>query len=431
MERWTVDRVLALAPDSASQTAGRKLATLSPWSDIGWADALLWGSCQGSGRTPYKVAIDLSGPSYKCTCPSRKFPCKHTLALLFLWAAGHIEPGGGISEHAAEWLAKREQKAAKATEAEPKEQTAEQRAQAEARAAKRAESVAAGLAELDRWLADQLTTGLVSATVGGYASASRMAARMVDAQAPGIASRLRNLSGVRGADQFEVLLTELAMIRLLITANAAELPDDLRAVLRTRLGYPTSRTDALANPPVADHWLVSGMLDSEVEQVSTRQVWLQGRRTGRAALVLFFSARGQPVDSSLLPGMVVDADLHFYPGRPQLRAAVGEHRGEVGLADWRPVGGSLTQARAAWHRALVADPWLTEWPVAVRGTVHSQPHWAIRDFDGRTMKISGPFSGLLGLLALAGPAQTTWFGEISADGFWPTAVLVGDAVVAG
>jgi uncharacterized Zn finger protein len=27
------------------------------------------------------VSVDLSGPAFRCTCPSRKFPCKHGLAL--------------------------------------------------------------------------------------------------------------------------------------------------------------------------------------------------------------------------------------------------------------------------------------------------------------------------------------------------------------
>ncbi|MFC6750247.1 SWIM zinc finger family protein [Deinococcus aquaticus] len=46
----------------------------------------LWGECQGSGQTPYLTGVDLSGPAFRCSCPSRKFPCKHALALLLLHA---------------------------------------------------------------------------------------------------------------------------------------------------------------------------------------------------------------------------------------------------------------------------------------------------------------------------------------------------------
>ncbi|QTR06202.1 SWIM zinc finger family protein, partial [Saccharothrix algeriensis] len=35
----------------------------------------------GRGRTPYRVCVDLADRATKCSCPSRKFPCKHALAL--------------------------------------------------------------------------------------------------------------------------------------------------------------------------------------------------------------------------------------------------------------------------------------------------------------------------------------------------------------
>src|SRR3954447_8623796 len=86
MTRWSVQAVEKVAPDAASLAAGRKLAAPGPWSETGSTESLLWGKCQGSGKTPYQVSIDLNGPAYRCSCPSRKFPCKHALALLLLWA---------------------------------------------------------------------------------------------------------------------------------------------------------------------------------------------------------------------------------------------------------------------------------------------------------------------------------------------------------
>ncbi|MCD0157069.1 SWIM zinc finger family protein, partial [Deinococcus sp. 6GRE01] len=87
----TPDAVLALAPDAASAQAARKLAAPGKWQNLNTPAGSLWGECQGSGRTPYLTGVDLSGPAqtspaFKCTCPSRKFPCKHALALLLLRA---------------------------------------------------------------------------------------------------------------------------------------------------------------------------------------------------------------------------------------------------------------------------------------------------------------------------------------------------------
>ncbi len=81
--------MLALAPDAASQRAA---AGLGPprWSGAGAAGDLVWGLCAGSAKQPYQAIVDLAGPAYKCSCPSRKFPCKHALALLLNWSAGAV-----------------------------------------------------------------------------------------------------------------------------------------------------------------------------------------------------------------------------------------------------------------------------------------------------------------------------------------------------
>src|SRR3954463_15734824 len=86
--RWTAGQVAGLAPDASSLAAARRLARPGPWSDTGSTETLLWGKCQGSGKTPYQVSVALTGPAFRCSCPSRKLPCKHGLALLLLWVEG-------------------------------------------------------------------------------------------------------------------------------------------------------------------------------------------------------------------------------------------------------------------------------------------------------------------------------------------------------
>jgi hypothetical protein len=61
------------------------------------------------------------------------------------------------------------------------------------RATVRVERVSAGLEELDRWLSDQVRGGLAGFERTGYYHVDHMAARMVDAQAPGVASLLRSI----------------------------------------------------------------------------------------------------------------------------------------------------------------------------------------------------------------------------------------------
>src|SRR6185436_12338153 len=52
---------------------------------------LLFGECKGSGAENYRPSADFADPSkpvFRCTCPSRQFPCKHSLALLYAYAQG-------------------------------------------------------------------------------------------------------------------------------------------------------------------------------------------------------------------------------------------------------------------------------------------------------------------------------------------------------
>ncbi|MDO5287142.1 MAG: SWIM zinc finger family protein [Actinomycetia bacterium] len=422
-QRWTVDRVMALAPDSSSQVAGRKLATPTPWSDVGWSDPLLWGACRGSGKTPYSVAVDVSGPSYKCSCPSRKFPCKHVLGLLFLWAEERIDEGGSMSDFAAEWSAKRQQRQQTATAA-PKERTEAQVKAAAARAAERDERVRTGMAELDRWLTDQVSNGLASLRPSHL---EQLAARMVDAQAPGVATRLRELARVpQGTRWLDTVVEELGLLHLLVAATGRTdgVSGTLQATVRMHLGYQTPKETVLAEPAVTDRWVVAGLRDSEEEQVSMRRVWLWGEQTQQPAQVLFFTPYGGTVDTSLVPGSAIDAELHYYPTQPRLRALVGAQTDFHASATWQRGGGTVAEAVRTWRAVLAEDPWLSEYPVVIAGSAGRN---RLVDEAGDAVPLLG--SSIPTVLATTGGHPATLLGEISRDGLLPTAVVLDQQVV--
>src|SRR5260221_12147944 len=122
METLTTEQVLALAPDAASAKAGQGLANPGKWVSLGRGGRSVWGECQGSGQTPYRTQADLSGPAFHCSCPSRKFPCKHGLGLPLIFA-GHpakvvkTAPPPWVEEYITKRDASAEKKAAKAESA--------------------------------------------------------------------------------------------------------------------------------------------------------------------------------------------------------------------------------------------------------------------------------------------------------------------------
>jgi len=426
VERWSAAQVTAVAPDAGSLKGARGVSAPSKWQECGLLDDVLWGLCKGSGKNPYQVCVDLSGPAYKCSCPSRKFPCKHALGLLLMWAEGAaVEPGAAPPAFVAEWQASRAARAAKA--AAPKAAGPADPAAAEKRARQREERVAAGMAELSRWLDDQVQQGLAAAEQAGHRPFDTMAARLVDAQAPGAASAVRRLGGVAGigpswADR---LLGDLAMLRLLVAGHErlGALAPDLAATVRARIGFPVSTEDVLATPAVRDTWQVLGQTDSDDGTIVTRRTWLLGVGSGRYALHLSFAAPGQTLAADLVPGTSFDADLCFYPGAAPLRALVKDR-----LTTPRPMAApagatSLREALSGWTAVLAAEPWRYDVPMLLAGVTPSADGH-LTDSAGESLPLAAGHREPWWLLAAAGGAPATVAAEWTPSGLRPLAAWV-------
>src|SRR5687768_2451281 len=115
----SLDKIEAIAPDQASLAAATKIK--APAWPVLAQNALsghAWGECQGSGSTPYRVSLALDDLGYKCSCPSRKFPCKHSLALMLLYArAPQSFAEAAIPDWVGDWAARRRPKSAAKPEA--------------------------------------------------------------------------------------------------------------------------------------------------------------------------------------------------------------------------------------------------------------------------------------------------------------------------
>jgi uncharacterized Zn finger protein len=103
----TQDRIAAIAPDAQTIARAQTMAAPHKWRTAGQDEHALWGQCQGAEL--YDVVVDLGDLGSRCTCPVRKTPCKHALALLMLSLAGMVMPGEPPA-WAAEWVAGRARK---------------------------------------------------------------------------------------------------------------------------------------------------------------------------------------------------------------------------------------------------------------------------------------------------------------------------------
>ncbi len=384
----TTDSVLALAPDDASAKAARGLVSASKWPLRGADEHAVWGECQGSGSKPYQTQVDLAGPAFRCTCPSRKFPCKHGLALLLMKVSdGAAFAGGPPPPWVVEWLASRAEKAQKqeARAAAATEAPADPEAAAR-REAQRWQRIEAAGGDLARWLADQVSAGLGALNPASASAWQTMAARLVDAQAPGLAQRVRD-AAARIGDAPEHTLARLGLLQLACEglARRGSLPAAEQADLRTLLGWPLDRADVQAHgTPLADRWCVLAVVQDEREpKLTERRVWLHGHGSGRRALLLEHAFAGKGFEQGWVAGVDVDATLVFYPSAAPLRALC-EAPAVVGVA-------ALPNSQDEWQlmaERVAANPFVPLHPVIWRDAVLVQAGGWLAVAGGRALPLA-------------------------------------------
>ncbi|HEX5167043.1 MAG TPA: SWIM zinc finger family protein [Thermomicrobiales bacterium] len=395
----TVEQALALAPDASSASAGRKLARPGDWRNLGRNEVALWGECQGSAL--YQTRVDLRDYATRCSCPSRKFPCKHALGLLVLAAATpDLVPSAGAPEWVESWLIQREKRAARTdgdTETKPATTTKTPPRQREDR---RLARVQAGVDALNLWLDDLIRNGLAQVGMQPARFWEQQAARLVDAQASGLASRVRRLAAIpnASADWPSRLLDELGKLALLTHAfgRIDELDPALRDDVRTATGWTIERDEVIERgETVTDDWLVIGQRVVAEERLRAQRTWLLGTRSGRSALVLQFAHGTAPFTEAFAPGTRFGADVAFFPSALPLRAIVRERHGSpvaIRQDDACELGGSIDAVLASWAAALARQPWIERIPVVLRSVVpviEEAGDWVVRDDAGRALALEG------------------------------------------
>lgn len=325
---WSAQQVLTMAPDAATAKRGEALATSRAWKNLETSENALWGDCKkGSSDGFYQTWIDLSTPAFKCNCPSRKFPCKHSIALLLIFVRTP-EMIGATNEIPTEISAWVESRKARSTENPGK--IVENAGQAKTRN-KRLTKMAAGFEDLDRWMGDLIRQGLASTESQPGNFWQNIASRMVDSQIGGVARMLRAMPLLQAANPHwpEQLLAQIGQFYLLSKGfeKLEQLPESLQADLLSVVGVNVKKDDLMVLKGVVDHWMVVGIIEGVDENLNFRRTWLYGEKTQKTALILEFSFGSEGYSSHWITGQCFEAEIVFYPSAFPLRAALKEHLG--------------------------------------------------------------------------------------------------------
>lgn len=178
--RITEQFILLLAPNAAAASNGKKLSQSGKFQARGQnADTnIYWAECAGSGKNPYRTSIDFSisesAPTCRCSCPSRQFPCKHTLGLMYEILT---EKEFAVEEIPADLAEKKAKQASRAAKKEEKATQAEKPKKTNTSAQKK--KIAKQLEGLDlaQKLVDDLLTGGLGALAGTSAQSFEKVAK--------------------------------------------------------------------------------------------------------------------------------------------------------------------------------------------------------------------------------------------------------------
>ncbi len=418
------------SPDAASLKAAHKLSAGRKLLSLGREGDVAWGEVSGSAAVAYQVAFDGGSVAFRCSCPSRKMPCKHALAvaLRFVEKAEEFASADKPS-WVGDWEKARAHKVAKAS-AEPKPVDAAAQAK---RAQAREQKVAGGLAELEMWLRDVMRSGVASLPAQPYGFWDKIAARMTDAQCGGLARRLRDMAGVPHASAGsggwqEEMLHRLSLLHLLIEGykRLDSLSPARVADIKGLIGWNADQNELLQNGvALRDNWLSLAYTEDESEDgLRSGKTWLWGQKSNLAALIIQFGFGGSAIGSAAPVGTSFDGDLVFFPGSLQLRALVKEKFGPPQPPEFAPRGMEAPQVLEAWAQGLALFPWLESLPCVLQDVVPARAGgtmWALS--EAGSLELSTRRIDEWALLAASGGHALSLFGLWNGRAFEPLATL--------
>lgn len=402
---FTEAQIESLAPKPTAFKEGRKLGYAANWISFGKSDRAVWGVIQGSGANPYITKIDYHDLAYNCNCPSRQFPCKHALGLLLLFTdptqtskASTEEP-----EWVSSWMDKRISKAQSSTieKQQPADESISDAAK-EKRLQERVDSVDAGIEELELWLRDLVRIGLIELPSKPVSAFEMVAARMVDAKAPGLAGWVKALGKINYSStrQWEdEAMQVIGKLYLLIKAwkNLHNLPEPWQQTIRNLVGWNQSTKDlsddttALA---IKDEWLVLGQETETMEDLVIQRTWLCGCINQQKAMLLQFGTKFTPLQNMIAPGSIIEAEVAYFPGVFPHRAIIRKQKSVLPAFRHQPEFDNDLSIILDRQIDLAAQyPWVNEQTYMLNNAriIHLRNRWHIMDHKKAIMPLHASF----------------------------------------
>lgn len=241
MNQLTESYIDSLALNINAIKNGKELVKKNKFSTLCTSpdQTLIFGECKGSGSTPYICSIDFikaEAPVFRCSCPSRQFPCKHNLGLMYAYSAGSPFETTDIPQDIMdkrENAEKREEKKKEAVSGD----NVKKRKPNKAALTKKISSQLEGIGIVEKLILQLTQSGLGSIDKKTLQTLEEQAKQLGNHYIPGIQTALREL----------VLVLQSSEDREAIYSNAMERVNILYSLVKKSKDYLQSKID---NPEI-------------------------------------------------------------------------------------------------------------------------------------------------------------------------------------
>ena len=269
------------APNAGAIKNGRGLVLKNKFVQLNKSkdETLLFGECSGSGKSNYDVSCDFirpEQPTYRCNCPSRQFPCKHCLGLMYAWVDGKTFSVADIPD---DLNAKREKLGAKVEKRN--EAIKKPKKVNKAALAKKIKAQLKGLDLLEKLTHDLVRTGMGNTNAKTARQIEDQAKQLGDAFLPGAQSALHQYTKLFVDDDGRFDADVSAKQRELIYSEALDqltrlhtLTKQGRSYLQSRLEDPDLKpeTESPISAWLGHNWQLSelhsaGLVEADAELI--------------------------------------------------------------------------------------------------------------------------------------------------------------------
>ena len=231
---------------------------------------------------------------------------------------------------------------------------------------------------------------------------------MIDAQAPGLAMRLRALQEIDfNSETWKSYLTEsMAKLYLLVQSykNIENLSEDWKNEIRTQIGYSQSKDSVLAEEAIADSWLVLHKQSRKINDINTDIYWFYGKRNKLFTKCLNFTAAGSFSTENWVPGSVYEGTLCLYKGIGTCRRALFK-KFEFIKENFVPeCSTNLKQVAAVYRNAMFTNPFSEDIPILINDVtaVRNGEKYTLLDNAGNAVRVKMSEKTFIDILALTG-----------------------------